>query len=541
MASSGYDYIIVGAGSAGCVLAHRLTEDEGARVLLLEAGGSDWHPYIRVPIGVGQIRRHILFDWGYSTEPEPHLNNRRIPLLRGKVLGGSSSINMMVYTRGHRGDYDRWAREGATGWAYADLLPYFRRSETWEDGADPWRGGEGPLSTTWSGLTDPIFEAFREAAIRAGWPAVHDFNGEDGTGIAEVQRTVGKARRSSSSAAYLRPALKRPGLSLRTRALVTGIVMEGSRAKGVEFTHRGVKERAEAARGVILCGGVFNSPQLLMLSGVGPADHLKAHGIAVRADLPVGRNLSDHLYIHLDWERKEPGTFRHQMRIDRSAVNLLRAWLLGSGPGGKLPADLMAFFKLGAQSEVPDIEFIFRAAPLNPHPWFPGWKAPYGDEYGIFPTLLHPKSRGDVTLRSVDPADKVRIRANFLSEPEDLRILREAFRHARDIGGREPLDPFRGRELHPGAAVKTDAEIDAWIRSIVVTVMHPLGTCKMGRGPDTVVDPELRVHGVEGLRVVDASVFPDLPSAHINAAVMAVAERASDLIRGKVPLAPANV
>jgi len=538
--AAAYDYIVVGAGSAGCVLANRLTED-GASVLLLEAGGSDRHPYVQVPIGVGKLRQHSLFDWNYMTEPEPHLNGRQIAMLRGKVLGGSSSVNMMAYTRGHRGDFDRWAREGAMGWAYADLLPYFRRSESWAEGPDPWRGGEGPLSTCWAGTGDPIFEAFKEASAACGWPAIRDFNGQDSVGLAEVQRTVRNGRRASSSAAYLRPALKRPGLTLRTGALVLGVTMQGTRATGVEFGSRGFVERAEATREVILSGGVFNSPQLLLLAGIGPARHLRDLGIEVRADLPVGRNLSDHLFVHLSWARREPGPFHASMRLDRTAVNMARAFAFGTGPATRLPTGMMAFLKTRPDLDVPDLEFIFRASPLRAHNWFPGWKAAYRDEYAISPTLLHPQSRGQVTLRSRNPAEPIRINMNYLAEPQDIQTLREGFRHAREIGNQQAMDPFRLTETDPGPETKTDAEIDAWIRKSVGTVMHPLGTCRMGRGPEAVVDPDLKVRGIEGLRVVDASVFPDMPSAHINAAVMAVAERAADLIRGRAPLAPANV
>jgi choline dehydrogenase-like flavoprotein len=537
----GYDYIIVGAGSAGCVLANRLTEDQGATVLLIEAGGGDRHPYIQVPIGLGKLQQHRMFDWGYATEPEPHLDGRRLTVLRGKVLGGSSSVNVMAYTRGHRGDYDRWEREGAAGWAYADVLPYFRRSESWEDGADSWRGGSGPLSTQWSRARDPIFDAWLEAAELAGWPVTGDFNGIEPIGFGRSQSTIRNGRRASAAAAYLRPVLDRPGLTLRTGATATRVTMRGTRAAGVEFTCRGSTERAEAAREVILCSGVFNSPQLLMLSGIGPAAHLREMGIAPLIDLPVGRNLRDHLAVWMMWERREAGPFHREMRLDRAAVNVARAWLFGTGPGTALPNGLMAFLKTHPELEAPDLEFMFRAAPLDARPWLPGWRPAYRDAYGIRPALLHPRSRGEVTLRSADPHAPVVIRHNFLAEPEDLRTLRQGFRHARDVANQKPLEPFRGDEISPGPAVAADAEIDAWIRSVVLTVNHPLGTCAMGRGADAVLDPDLRVRGAEGLRVVDASAFPDMPSAHINAVVMMLAERASDLIRGRPPLARANV
>jgi 4-pyridoxate dehydrogenase len=538
---NGYDYVIVGAGSAGCVLANRLTEDAGATVLLLEAGGHDGHPYIQVPIGIGKLQQHRMFDWGYESDPEPHLNGRRIRVLRGKVLGGSSSINIMAYTRGHRGDFDRWAREGATGWAYADVLPYFRRSEAWEDGENAWRGGSGPLGTQWGRSSDPLFEAWREAAILAGWPVTSDLNGEEPVGFGRNQQTIRNGRRASASAAYLKPILKRSGLSLRTGAMVTRVTMQGTRATGVEFVHQGSTHRAEASREVILSGGVFNSPQLLMLSGIGPAAHLRHTGVAPLVDLPVGQNLRDHLLVDVRWARKDTSPFHREMRIDRAAVNMARAWLFGTGPGTALPSNLMAFLKTRPDMEAPDIEFIFRSAPMDAHPWFPGWQRAYEDGYGIRPVLLHPRSRGEVTLRSADPLAPVRIRHNFLAEPEDIETLREAFLIARDIGNRRPLDLFRGREVSPGPEVGTNAEIDAWIRNTVLTVNHPLGTCAIGRGSNGVVDPDLTVRGIEGLRVVDASVFPDMPSAHINAAVMMLAERTSDLIRGRPPLAPANI
>jgi choline dehydrogenase-like flavoprotein len=539
--NTGYDYIIVGAGSAGCVLANRLSEDAGATVLLLEAGGWDSHPYIQIPLGLGKLQQHKMFDWGFMTEPEPHLNSRRLALLRGKVLGGSSSINVMAYTRGHRADFDRWARQGATGWSYADALPYFKRSESWEGGENAWRGGSGPLGTQGNRDPDPLFNALREAGQLAGWPATDDPNGAELVGFGDSQWTIQNGRRASASTAYLKPVVQRPNLRVETGVRATRVTLRGTHAQGVEFVRRGVTMHVEAKREVILCSGVFNSPQLLMLSGIGPAEHLKEMGIAPLIDLPVGRNLRDHLQARLRWSRLDVGPFHQLMRADRAALAMAQAWLFRTGPATMLPNALKAFLRTRPGLEEPDIEFLFLAAPLDARVWFPGVTAPYEDAFGIHPVLLHPQSQGEVTLRSADPGALVRVVANFLADPVDVATLRASFRLAEDIAYKKPMDAFRGKRLAPDSELKTDAEIDRWIRNNVVTVNHPLGTCAMGVGSNAVLDHELKVRGTEGLRVVDAAALPDMPSAHINAIVMMLAERASDLIRGRQPLAPLNV
>jgi 4-pyridoxate dehydrogenase len=538
--ASGYDYVIVGAGSAGCVLAHRLSEDEGATVLLLEAGGKDTHPYIQIPLGLGKLQQHKMFDWGYMTEPEPHLHNRRLTLLRGKVLGGSGSINVMAYTRGHRADFDRWAREGAIGWSFSDVLPYFKRSESWEEGEGVWRGGSGPLGTEGTHNPDPVFESWREAAKIAGWPITDDPNGSQPIGFGASEWTIKNGRRASGSSAYLKPVLQRRNLTLQTNAHATKVTISGSRATGIDFVTGGEKMHVEASREVILCGGVFNSPQLLMLSGIGPAGHLREHAITPVVDLPVGQNLQNHLQVRIRWSRVGGSPFRRLMRADRAALAMAQAWLFRTGPATTLPNGLKAFLKTRPELEAPDLEFLFLAAALNAGIWFPVVTPPYQDTITANPVLLHPRSRGEVTLRSDDPFELVRVVNNFLSDPSDVATLRDGFRIAQELAYAKPMDAFRGDRLAPATDLKTDADIDEWIRDEVITVNHPLGTCAMGRGADSVLEPDLKVRGVEGLRVVDAAALPDMPSAHINAIVMTLAERASDLIRGRETLAQSN-
>ncbi len=372
-AATEYDYVIVGAGSAGCVLANRLSEDPGVRVCVLEAGGADRHPLLRVPIGLGKLHEHRMFDWGYDTEPVAAMNGRVIEAMRGKVVGGSSSINVMAYVRGNRGDYDRWAQKGCLGWSYDDVLPYFRRCESFEGGEDAYRGGDGPLTVEWATFEDPLYDALAAAAKSAGHPWSEDYNGASQEGISRGQSTIRKGRRCSAAVAFLHPALERPNVTLETGALATRVILEGTHARGVEYLKEGAPRTVRAAREVILAGGVFNSPHLLMLSGIGPADHLREHGIAPVIDAPgVGANLQDHIVTIASWARMGTGPFHALMRADRMAPAFLRAWLFGSGPATVLPGRIYGFFKTEPQHAVPDIQFFMRTAPRSSRMWFPG-------------------------------------------------------------------------------------------------------------------------------------------------------------------------
>jgi 4-pyridoxate dehydrogenase len=532
-----FDYIVIGAGSAGCTLANRLSVDADVRVLLLEAGGWDRHPFVKLPLGWGKVLLNRIYDWGYDGEPQDTMAGRRIEVARGKVIGGSSTINAMAYVRGNCGDYARWSSYGLQGWSYDDVLPYFRRQESWEGGPSHYRGGDGPLATRKSRYQDPLVDAYLETTVSAGHKLNDDYNGEKQDGFARMQMTIRRGRRESAATAYLYPALARKNLTVMVGAHVARVVFDGTRAVGVEYSRDGQRVVARADREVIVSAGAINSPQILMQSGIGDPQALASHGIAVKAPLSgVGQNLQDHPAALLIYGRRDQSPLSRNMRVDRLALGVAEAFAFGTGFMTDLPGGITGFVKTDPSKPLPDIQLLFIAGSLAATPHLQPFRKPFADSFACRIVLLRPESRGSITLSSADPMAHPRIQHKLLSTANDWKTLRQGIALFRDLALRRELQPFVSREIGPGADVATEAQIEAYTRQTAVTAHHPAGTCKMGADADkmAVVDDRLRVRGVEGLRVIDASVFPDLVGGNINAPTIAIAERGADLIRHRV-------
>ena len=533
-----YDFIIVGAGSAGCVLANRLSADPTRNVLLMEAGGADNQAAVAAPLAWTTLMARPDIGWGYFAEPEASVADRALPQPRGKLLGGTSSINGMMYTRGAASDYDGWAQMGLTGWSYADVLPYFKRAEDSWRGEGEYHGAAGPLSVSRLPRDPVLTPKMIEAGKNLGYPENTDFNGESQTGFGVPDFTIRRGRRASTAKAYLDPARARPNLTIRTGATVVRILIEGRRATGVEYLRNGKLERVAAAE-VILSGGAFGSPQMLMLSGVGPADHLREVGIEVTLDHPgVGQNLQDHPLVLSVLQAAGPYSLHEGLRLDRLALAGLQWSLFGTGTLAHNPLPVQGFVTLTPGQTTPDTQFQVSSVSMLAQPWFPGWRTSPGHHFTAAAIQLRPHGRGEVTLRSADPADAPRIRLGLFQHEADKAFAREAFHFIREYFATEPAASLVSAELLPGAACQSPDEIDAFIRSTIQTAMHQAGTCAMGVGGRAVVDGALKVHGLDGLRVCDASVMPNVVSGNTNAPVIMMAEKAADIILGLAPPPP---
>ena len=541
MSAAEADYVIVGAGSAGCALAYRLSE-AGASVLVVEYGGSDAGPLIQMPGALSFPMNMKRYDWGYRSEPEPHLGGRRLACPRGKVIGGSSSINGMVYVRGHAKDFDTWEAMGASGWSYADVLPYYKRMESWDPaghGGDAnWRGSDGPLHVTRGKRDNPLVQAFVQAGRQAGYQLTDDYNGQQQEGFGPMEHTIHKGARWSAAKAYLRPALQRENCNL-IRGLARKIVFFGRRAVGVELLAGGGLKTVRAKKEVILASSSINSPKLLMLSGIGPAAHLTAHGIPIVADRPgVGQNLQDHLEVYIQMAASQPvSLFKYWNLLGKARVGLQWA-LTRSGPGASNQFESAGFIRSAAGVEYPDLQFHFLPIAVR----YDGQAASEGHGFQAHIGPMRSPSRGAVTLRSAKPEDSPKITFNYMSTEKDWIDFRRGIRLTREIFAQEAFRPFVKHEIQPGVALQTDAQIDGFIRAHAESAYHPCGTCKMGAVDDplAVVDPQTNVIGVKGLRVVDSSIFPQITNGNLNGPSIMVGEKASDLILGKTPLARAN-
>ncbi|RMA41014.1 choline dehydrogenase [Rhodophyticola porphyridii] len=536
------DFVIVGAGSSGCAMAYRLS-GAGASVLLIEAGGTDAGPFIQMPAALSYPMNMARYDWGYRSEPEPHLNNRRLATPRGKVLGGSSSINGMVYVRGHARDFDTWAEMGAKGWSYADVLPYYKRMEHWHpgprDGDRAWRGTDGPLHVTRGPRRNPLYHAFVEAGRQAGYQTTDDYNGEKQEGFGPMEQTVWRGRRWSAANAYLRPALKRPNCDL-IRAEARRVVIEEGRAVGVEVVRGGAIELVRARREVIVAASSINSPKLLMLSGIGPAAHLAEHGLPVIADRPgVGANLQDHLEIYFQIASRQPITlYRYWNLISKAVIGA--QWLFTkTGLGASNQFESAAFIRSGAGIDYPDIQYHFLPMAVR----YDGRAAAEGHGFQAHVGPMRSRSRGHVRLASADPAEAPKITFNYMSHEQDWTEFRQCLRLTREIFAQEAFAPFVRHEIQPGAALQTDEELDGFIREHAESAYHPCGTARMGRADDpmAVVDPETRVIGVDRLRLADSSIFPQITNGNLNAPSIMVGEKAADHILGKPPQPASNM
>ncbi len=531
-----YDYVIVGAGSAGCVLSNRLTEDGQHSVLVLEAGPMDRNLLIHVPAGVYKVYKDPKLNWNYLTEDEPELYDRNVEIPRGKVVGGSSSINSMVYMRGHPVDFDRWGQEfNLPKWSYAQCLPYFKAGETCERGASDWRGGEGPLGVSRGGFENPLYDAFVEAGTQAGQGASDDLNGYKPEGVARLDSTKKDGRRCSAAVAHLKPALARPNLTLETRAMVHRIVVEGNRAVGIEYERRGERFTVRAEKEVILSGGSINSPQLMMLSGIGPADHLRSVGIEPVLDLPgVGQNLQDHPTIIVKYACTKPVTIHKVASPVQKALAGARWMFDRKGVASSNIWEAGGLVRGNAHVPYPNLQYHFGPVGVE----YVGTEIKLDQAFSTHIDQLRPTSRGYISLKSANPTDKPALHFNYMSTEHDRRELVEGIRITRDLIAQKAFDAYRGREIYPGPDATSDKDLEAFIRNVTETDYHPCSTCRMGNDAMAVVDEEMRVHGIEGLRVVDASVMPQITSANLNAPTQMIAARAADFIRGREQLPP---